>query len=140
MFSPLGDPEAIEDLARSFGRRAEDLAALGSRLRRRADDARWTANKADAYRHRMAARQRRLEQIADEFRSLSQELRRLAAEVRAELQFLAGLERRVRDALGNFRPAPGVSPPLHGTPWSEVNLPKPGDPAWRQVAGAMGLR
>lgn len=140
MWSPLGDPDAIEALAGVFDRRAHHLGEIGHRVKHRADTASWACAKADRFRHQMAERQRRAEQLAGELRNLANELRRIAARVRAQIEMIAGLERQARAVISAFRPAAGILPPWVGTGWDPSRLPSPGDPAWQGIARTLGIR
>lgn len=134
-----GDPAAIEALANTLASRAGQVSSVGRRVEARADSCNWRCRKADRFREEMRARRRQSEHLARELTDLSHQLRRLAAQVRAEQQFLWGLERKIRDLIDDFVPAPGVTPPWEGKRWGPGNLPRPGDPAWRDVGRALGL-
>jgi uncharacterized protein YukE len=136
----LGDPAAIDALAATLDRSAAQLAATGRRLRHRAEIASWSCARADRFRHQMADRQRNAESLAVDFQALASDLRRSAAHVRAEYQFLAGVERKVRGLIRDFVPVAGIAPPWIGSIWGPANLPPPGDPRWHDVARALGVR
>lgn len=135
----IGDPAAIEALANTLASRAGQVSSVGRRVESRADACNWQCRKADRFRDEMRARRGQSENLARELTDLSQQLHRLAAQVRAELGFLRGLERKVRAAFDEFVPGPGVVAPWEGTRWGPGNLPRPGDPAWRDVGRALGL-
>lgn len=137
---PLGNPAAVEAFATRFDRRAEDLMVIGRRVRNGLQAGQWRCAKATRFRHELDARQQDTERIANEMRSIARDLRRIAAQVRAEYDLLNGLERRVRQIMGGYRPKPGSTPPWQGTRWSPGNLPRSGDPAWREVARALGVQ
>jgi hypothetical protein len=136
----LGNPAAIDALAATLDRRAEDLAEVGRRAAQRANDASWACAKADRFRYRMTDHQRGLDHMAADLRDIAADLRRSAAALRAEYAFLAKIEGRIRAAISGFVHSPGVQPPWEGTGWSPHNLPRPGDPAWRDVAKALRIR
>lgn len=136
---PLGSPEAIDALARTLDRRADDLAGVGHRAAQRAQQARWTCAKADRFHHRMDDHQRGMDHMAADLHGIAADLRRTAVALRAEYAFLSKIERGVRAAFSGFVHSPGVRPPWEGTRWSPQNLPRPGDPAWRDVAKALHL-
>ncbi len=133
----LGNPAAIEALAVSLDRRAEELSGLGRRLGHQGQATLWACAKADRFRHHMGQRQAQADQLANELRAIARDLRALAARVRAEIDFLAKLETQVRDLISTV--LPDVRPPWEDTPWNPANLPGPGDPAWRDVARALGV-
>lgn len=135
----IGDPAAIEALANTLASRAGQVSSVGRRVEVRADACSWQSRKADRFREEMRARRRQSEQLARELTDLSHQLRRLAAQVRAEQRFLGGLERKIRELLDDFVPGPGVTPPWEGTSWGPGNLPRPGDPAWRDVGRALDI-
>jgi uncharacterized protein YukE len=133
-----GNPAAIDALASTLAERAAQLASVGRRVEARADASSWECRKADRFRDEMRSRHRQAESLSHELTDLSHELRRLAAQVRAEQDFLRRLERSVRQLIDDFVPGPGITAPWEGTRWGPDNLPAPGDPAWREVSRALG--
>jgi uncharacterized protein YukE len=133
----LGNPAAIEALAVSLDRRAEELSGLARRLSQQGQAMRWACAKADRFRHDLGQRQTKADQLGNELRAIARDLRALAARVRADVDFLAKLEGQVRDLISTL--VPDVRPPWEGTAWNPANLPGPGDPAWREVAKALGI-
>ncbi len=134
----LGNPDAIDALATTLDRRADDLASVGHRSAQRAQQAGWRCAKADRFRQRMTDHQRSIEHMAGDLHVIAADLHRSAAALRAEYALLAKIENRVRNAITGFLHA-GVQPPWIGTRWSPQNLPHPGDPAWHDVAKALHL-
>ncbi|MSO37263.1 MAG: WXG100 family type VII secretion target [Acidimicrobiia bacterium] len=135
----FGDPAAIEALANTLASRAGQVSSVGHRVMARSDACRWQCRKADRFRDEMRSRHRQSENLARELTDLSHQLRRLAAQVRAEQKFLGGLERKIRELFDAFVPGPDVTPPWEGKRWGPGNLPSPGDPAWRDVGKTLGM-
>jgi uncharacterized protein YukE len=140
--SVLGNPAAIEALAMTLDRRADDLSDVGRRVRQRAESSsqKWICARADRFRWEMQERQRQAEAMARELHDIARQLLAVANRVRAEIAFLGGLERRVRDLVRRFPAGSATPPPWAGTRWSPRNLPRSGDPAWRDVARVLGVR
>ena len=135
----IGDPAAIDILANTLASRAGQVASVGRRVEARADSCRWECHKADRFRQEMRSRHSQAEHLAAELTDLSHQLHRLAAEVRAELNFLHSIERKIRQFFDDYVPMPNVDPPWIGTPWHPGNLPGSGDPIWRTLGHSFGI-
>lgn len=135
----IGNPAAIDALANTLATRAAEVASVGRRVEARADSSTWECRKADRFRADMRNRRSQADTLSHELTDLANGLRRLAAQVRAELELLRRLESSVRNLFDEFVPRTGLEPPWAGTVWSPRNLPAAGDPAWRDVARALGL-
>lgn len=136
----VGDPAAINAMASLLDAKADQLSAIGRRVKARADNSRWQCAKADRFRHTMADRSRNADQLAGELHGIARDLHLIAGQVQGEIDSLDRLERNVRNILGSLARNPALKAVWEVSPWHSRPLPAPGDPAWASVARVLGVR
>ncbi len=96
MANPIGDPEAVDALARQFRREAERVEALHADSRRRLEATLWVGQRATRTKTRVDGRNGVINRQSEELRSLARSLEGHAAWMRETIRELQGLERRIR--------------------------------------------
>lgn len=125
--TPLGDPDAIDALA-SVHMHCADLAGtcatqVGSKEQRYSDQ----GPTPDQIRSTLGRSSATARSDADTLRHIGKQLRAVANQIREELAQIAALAQRVEEFLKDH---PGLVKP--------EGVPVPGDPAWYDLARALG--
>jgi hypothetical protein len=127
VMTPLGDPDAIDAVA-SVHFHCADLVGTFSRQTESRDQS-YTDQGPTPSQIRSALSQSSAgaRNDADTLRSIGTQLRAVATQIREELAQIAALAQRVEEFLKDH---PGLVQP--------AGVPGPGDPAWNDLARALG--
>ncbi len=139
MGTSIGEPEALEALAKVCDRQADEIWWNGDMVRRQSDASSWKAPRADRFRLEVAGCQATAHRIATKLHAQAAQLRTIADQLRSELGVLGQIEDKIRQLINEFNPFSGLTPPWSGTPWSPENLPPPFAPKWNDVAQQFGI-
>ncbi|MCP2260340.1 hypothetical protein LX15_004053 [Streptoalloteichus tenebrarius] len=146
-----GDPDKIDELARSLRAQAARAAEQASRVRDAVAAVHWEGQAAAAFRQRMAQRvkacetaqadllaaAKAVEEHADEVRTLLAEINRLQEAVtgwvNSAIDTATGLARKAVDAVGKVVGAVEDHLPWKGWDFDPTKLPAPGHKDWLEL-------
>lgn len=148
-----GDPQRIDELARTVRGLQARLADAGAQLRR-TDDVHWVSTAADGFRRRLQELAGRTDDCADELGAAARDLGELADRVRERQRAIASAESAVLGWLGAARDQiaslAGVAADqladaevlalqrAHDVVRAAAYLPGPGSPEWLVLAAQLG--
>ena len=134
MANPIGDPDAVERLARLYRREADRIDEMSAGAVQALVDTEWVGRRANETRERVRSRHTEIVAQVDELRSLGRLLESHAQWMRATIRELQDLEHRITRWAANNPPAPdriGPDASLIGS------FPPPYSLAWRDLAARL---
>lgn len=130
MANPIGDPEAVEQLADLYHREARRIDEVSASAVSALADLEWVGRRATSTRERVRSRHSEITAQVAELRSLARSLEAHAGWMRATIRELRDLEQRIRQWASNNPPSPervgpdssliGVYPPDCSFEWRQV--------------------
>ena len=130
MANPIGDPEAVEQLAALYQREAKRIDEVSAAAVSALADLEWVGRRATATRERVRTRHSEIVAQVAELRSLARALEGHARWMRATIRELRELEQRIRHWASTHPPTPervgpdsslvGVYPPDCSLEWRQV--------------------
>lgn len=130
MANPIGDPEAVEQLADLYHREARRIDEVSASAVNALADLEWVGRRATSTRERVRLRHSEIVAQVAELRSLARSLEAHAQWMRATIRELRDLEHRIRQWASTHPPSPervgpdssliGVYPPDCSLEWRAV--------------------
>lgn len=134
MANPIGDPDAVQQLADLYHREAKRIDAVSASAVSALADVEWVGRRAAATRERVRTRHFEIVAQVAELRSLARSLEAHAHWMRTTIRELRELESRIRLWASNNPPSPervGPDSSLIGVYPPDCSF------EWRQVAGRL---
>lgn len=134
MTNPIGDPEAVEDLARRFRDEASRIESGYSSSQARLDETIWVGTRATRTRDGFSDRQIRVTGLIEDLQAMATDLDGHAAWMRATIHELQQLEHHIRRWAS-------AHPSVPGAPWPNASIigqwPPQCDLSWRFLASRL---
>jgi hypothetical protein len=111
MTNPIGDPTAVDELARLYRREADRIDQAYDFAYRRLAEIEWVGKRATETRDRVEARRSTVWQQTQQLRSLAGRLESHAAWMHRTIRELEDLESRIRAWAAGHPPVPGSPGP-----------------------------
>jgi chromosome segregation ATPase len=110
MANPIGEPDAIDNLARLYRREADRIETASASAVQALADVEWVGRRATDTRERVRSRHNEISAQVAELRSLARSLESHAQWMRATIRELENLEVRIRSWAASHPPGQGVGP------------------------------
>ncbi len=110
MPNPIGDPNAVDGLARLYRREADRIETSSAAAVQALADVEWVGRRATATRERVRARHSNIVAQVSELRSMARSLEAHADWMRATIRELQSLESRIRAWAAANPPSDGIGP------------------------------
>jgi len=110
MANPIGEPDAVESLARLYRREADRIESVSASAVQALADVEWVGRRATETRERVRARHNNISAQVAELRSMARSLEAHAQWMRSTIRELENLETRIRAWAAAHPPGADVGP------------------------------